>query len=125
MDGHWYMRGAAVHLQDYTPAFPVCNTRPGACAKNAQAWREPGVRDGPMASSCVYPSSDARKICQLGANVLKSRTVKPGPLAQLAEQGTLNAKVRGSSPWRVTNIKARRTFHVRRALAFYNHFTSH
>ena len=25
-----------------------------------------------------------------------------GPLAQLAEQGTLNAKVRGSSPWRVT-----------------------
>jgi hypothetical protein len=24
-----------------------------------------------------------------------------GPLAQLAEQGTLNAKVRGSSPWRV------------------------
>lgn len=29
------------------------------------------------------------------------RQSKHGSLAQLAEQGTLNAKVRGSSPWRV------------------------
>lgn len=34
------------------------------------------------------------------ARILPGRT---GPLAQLAEQGTLNAKVRGSSPWRVTS----------------------
>jgi hypothetical protein len=33
--------------------------------------------------------------------MLESLTIECGPLAQLAEQGTLNAKVRGSSPWRV------------------------
>ena len=34
-----------------------------------------------------------------------SRFDRCGPLAQLAEQLTLNQRVRGSSPWRLTNSK--------------------
>ena len=39
--------------------------------------------------------------------VIFSGDKKNGSLAQLAEQGTLNAKVRGSSPWRVTLVIGR------------------
>ena len=49
----------------------------------------------------------AREICVMATTVLEYPTVDAGPLAQLAEQGTLNAKVRGSSPWRVTRPLAR------------------
>ncbi len=48
-------------------------------------------------------------ICQPRAIVLKSALVN-GPRAQLAEQGTLNAKVRGSSPWRVISPSPPRDF---------------
>lgn len=45
----------------------------------------------------------SKKICSLQFLVLLSWRCSTayGSLAQLAEQGTLNAKVRGSSPWRV------------------------
>lgn len=56
-------------------------------------------------------TKDLVNCCQLSRRLLINRSVSSqkeyrGPLAQLAEQGTLNAQVAGSTPARPTNAKS-------------------
>ena len=43
--------------------------------------------------------------CALVPGTVPGRAGMRGPLAQLAEQLTLNQRVRGSSPWRLTSVR--------------------
>jgi hypothetical protein len=49
------------------------------------------------------PLRDGRPIRPSGRSLLTSARCQRAPLAQLAEQRTLNPRVRGSSPWRRTH----------------------
>jgi hypothetical protein len=72
----------------------VCGRSPGIRSRTASA-----LAAAPM---CSASPRDTRPIRGSGRFLLTSGRCQRAPLAQLAEQRTLNPRVRGSSPWRRT-----------------------
>ena len=63
----------------------------------------------PCTSGAVLPVQSGRfgwqsRLAEIPAIAVSPLFSTSGPLAQLVEQQTLNLRVRGSSPWRLTNI---------------------
>ena len=108
---------------------PHVETRPGRRAAAVRAGSKPAPRlppPRPAVGRCTPPAVKVgRRGCgaasvDVPGNLVQSFTSKRGgsrhaPLAQLAEQRTLNPRVRGSSPWRRTRSDLRES---RRVTAF-------
>ncbi len=62
----------------------------------AQLVRAPDCGSGGRGFESLHPPQFSR--LQNGENVYNAFSCLDGPLAQLAEQGTLNPKVQGSNP---------------------------
>jgi hypothetical protein len=90
-------------LQEVEPAAPDWQTSL-ACTRRLDTCTD-ARRRCPVACSLVQTIQRER------ASVSPSRQAWPtlAPLAQLAEQLTLNQRVRGSSPWRRTTFPGRRS----------------
>jgi hypothetical protein len=85
-----------------TGALPMIGGFPAVTANRAGARRlsrrvPAGSGRGPMTAA-----RDTRPIRRSRRSLLTSGRCQRAPLAQLAEQRTLNPRVRGSSPWRRT-----------------------
>ena len=94
--------GARRHQPSRPPPPMTRRFPPEVTANRTRARLRPcdvhaGSGPGPAASS-----RDAHSIRRDGRSLLTSARCQRAPLAQLAEQRTLNPRVRGSSPWRRT-----------------------